>query len=102
VRAAGGVRIIKTLARAPRANAIAERWIASARRECPDRMLITAERHLRLVVDEYRSPQQHVPAGRPHPPASGADARVLHRGRRGGLIHEYAQVAHGGGVFGTL
>ncbi len=38
---------------APRANAIAERWIASARRECLDRMLITSERHLRLILDEY-------------------------------------------------
>ena len=39
--------------RAPRANAIAERWIASARRECLDRLLITGERHLRLVLSEY-------------------------------------------------
>ena len=36
-----------------RGNAIAERWIASARRECLDRMLITGERHLRLVLSEY-------------------------------------------------
>jgi putative transposase len=34
-------------------NAIAERWMASARRECLDRMLITGERHLRLVLGEY-------------------------------------------------
>jgi hypothetical protein len=38
VFAAAGVRIIKTPVRAPRASAIAELWIASARRERPDRM----------------------------------------------------------------
>ena len=100
---AAGVRIIKTPVRAPRANAIAERWIASARRECLDRMLITGERHLRLVLGEYvdhynahrphRALQQNPPAGRPRPPAPGADIRVLRRDRLGGLIHEYAQVA---------
>ena len=73
-----GVRIIQTPVQAPRANAIAERWIASARRECLDRMLITGERHLRLVLDEYvdhynvhrphRALQQNPPAGRVHPP----------------------------------
>ena len=41
---ATGVRIIKTPVRAPGANAIVERWIGSARRECLDRMLITGER----------------------------------------------------------
>ena len=52
VYTAAGARIIKTPVRAPRANAIAERWIASARRECLDRMLITSERHLRLALGE--------------------------------------------------
>ena len=103
VFAAAGVRIIKTPVQAPRANAIAERWIASARRECLDRMLITGERHLRLVLGEYadhynshrphRALQQGPPAGRPHPPAPGANVRVLRRDRLGGLIHEYSQVA---------
>jgi putative transposase len=46
------MRIIRTPVRAPRANAVAERWIASARRECLDRMLITSERHLQLVLSE--------------------------------------------------
>jgi putative transposase len=45
-----GVRIVKSPVQAPRANAIAERWIASAHRECLDRMLITGERHLGLVL----------------------------------------------------
>jgi len=53
VFSAAGARIIKTPVRAPRANAIAERWVGSARRECLDRMLITSERHLRLVLSEY-------------------------------------------------
>jgi transposase len=98
-----GVRIIKTPVQAPRANAIAERWIASARRECLDRMLITGERHLRLVLDEYadhydvhrphRTLHQNPPAGREHPPALGTNVRVLRRDRLGGLIHEYTQVA---------
>ena len=71
-----GVRIVKIPVRAPRANAIAERCIASARRESLDRMLITSAWHLRLVLDEYadhynahrphRTLQQNPPAGRPH------------------------------------
>jgi hypothetical protein len=101
--AATGVRIIKTPVRAPRANAIAERWIASARRECLDRMLVTGERHLRLVLNEYvdhynshrphRALRQNPPAGHPDLPAPNADVRVLRRDRLGGLIHEYSQVA---------
>jgi putative transposase len=61
-----------------RANAIAERWIASARRECLDRMLITSERHMWLVLSEYvdhynshrphRALQQEPPAGAINPP----------------------------------
>ena len=101
--AAAGIRIIKTPVRAPRANAIAERWISSARRECLDRMLITGERHLRLVLGEYadhynthrphRTLHQNPPAGRQGPPAAGANIRVLRRDRVSGLIHEYAEVA---------
>jgi putative transposase len=84
-------------------NAIAERWIASARRECLDRMLTVGERHLRLVLTEYvdhynahrphRELQQGPPAGRPYQTTVGVNVRVLRRDRLGGLIHEYSQVA---------
>jgi putative transposase len=66
-------------------------------------MLITGERHLRLVLDEYidhytthrphRALEQSPPAGCPRPPALGANIRVLRHDRLGGLIHEYSQVA---------
>ena len=86
-----------------RGNAIAERWVGSARRECLDRMLITGERHLRLILGEYtdhynihrphRALQQNPPADRPHPPAPGVNVRILRRDRLGGLVREYAQVS---------
>jgi hypothetical protein len=74
-------------------------------------MLITGERHLRLVLGGYadhynlhgphRALQQAPPAGRPIPSAPGANARVLCRDRLGGLIHEYPQVAWSDIIFGT-
>jgi hypothetical protein len=77
--------------------------VGSARRECLDRMLITGERHLRLVLSEYldhyntcrphRTLRQNPPAGPAHAPAPGVNVRVLRVDRLGGLIHEYAQVA---------
>ena len=51
----------------PRWACIVERWIASARRECLDRMLITGERHLRLVLGEYAD---HYNGHRPHGPCT--------------------------------
>jgi len=99
-----GARILRTPVRAPRANAIAERWICSVRRECTDRLLITGRRDLEAVLGEYvdhynthrphRTLQQRPPNARPDlEPRPDGSARVLRRDRLGGLIHEYAQVA---------
>jgi hypothetical protein len=77
--------------------------ISSARRECLDRMLITSERHLRLVLSEYtghcnghrprRLLRQNPPAGRAQPAAETSGMRVLRRDRLGGLSRGYAQIA---------
>jgi transposase InsO family protein len=96
------IRIIRTPVRAPRANAIVERFIGTLRRECLDHLLIIGPRHLNAVLREYlahynthrphRSLDQQPPAGHP-PPRSRAIIRPLRRDRLGGLVHEYVQVA---------
>src|SRR5689334_5214155 len=49
VFAGADIRIIRTPTRAPRANAIAERWIGTLHRECLDQLLITGPHHLAAV-----------------------------------------------------
>jgi hypothetical protein len=45
--------MLRTPVRAPRANAFAERWVGTVRRELLDRMLIVGCRQLRSVLAEY-------------------------------------------------
>jgi len=83
---------------APKANAYAERWVGSARRECLDWMLIVGQRHLTRVLGEYVT---HYNTERPHRsrglmPLSGAEPAVrggpvVSRPRLGGLTHEYSR-----------
>jgi transposase InsO family protein len=96
---AEAVRIVRTPVRAPRANAIAERWIGSLRRELLDRILIVNQRQLEQVlaafVDHYNSHRPHRslnqgPPGRPAAPQPHVEDAVVHRRQRlGGLINEY-------------
>jgi len=92
---AAGARVVVTPLLAPRANAHAERWVGSARRECLDWMLIVGQRHLRAVLVEYVA---HYNEERPHqscglqPPEGRKPVgrgRVTSSRRLGGLIHEY-------------
>jgi hypothetical protein len=47
------ITIIRTPVHAPRANAVAERWIGTVRRACTDRILILGRRHLTTVLMIY-------------------------------------------------
>jgi putative transposase len=100
---AEGVQVLRTPVRAPRANAFAERWVGTVRRELLDRTLIVGRRQLEAVLASYVA---HYNDHRPHralgqasplaaiaPAAPTADVRVVRVDRLGGLIHEYAQVA---------
>ncbi len=98
-----GIRILRTPVRAPRANAVAERWVGTVRRELLDRMLIVGRRQLEWVLADYvahynqhwphRALDQAPPVGAVPEPVPAASERVVRLDRLGGLIHEYAQVA---------
>ncbi|GAA1908406.1 integrase [Streptantibioticus ferralitis] len=53
VFAGNDTTVIPTPPQRPRSNAFTEQWIHTAHAECTDRLLITAERHLRTALSEY-------------------------------------------------
>jgi putative transposase len=99
---AEGIRVLRTPLRAPRANAYAESWVGTVRRELLDRMLILGCRQLRSVRAEYvdhynghrphRALEQEPPLKPSVPVLLAPPGRVVRRDGLGGLIHGYAQV----------
>ncbi len=100
-----GIEVLLTPPQAPRANAFAERWVRTVRRECLDRILIYNTGHLLSVLGEYLA---HYNEHRPHQgrgqrppdrdtlPAPVTDLTAIRVRRRKvlhGLINEYEQVA---------
>jgi putative transposase len=97
-----GVRQLRTPVKAPRANALAERWVRSVRTECLDQVLIVNERHLQRVLDEYVA---YFNAWRPHqglgqrPPCGSSPTgpsptgRIIGQPVLGGLHHVYHHAA---------
>jgi putative transposase len=100
-----GAEVIRTPVQAPNANAVAERWVGTLRRECLDHLLITGRRHLLHVLHNYvkhenrRRPHRSLDLSAPEwserqgiaePPA----AKQIHRRDvLGGMIHQYERAA---------
>jgi putative transposase len=97
-----GTRVIKTPVRSPQANAFAERFVGTLRRECLDHVLILGERHLREVLAEY---VRHYNGHRPHQglhqeppqrqpgPVVDITAKIERTQILGGLISEHRRAA---------
>ena len=105
VFASEGIKIVKTPVRAPKANAIAERFVRTVRAECLDWLLIVNRRHLERVLRVFVC---HYNTHRPHrsleprtaravraeaPRRAPTNSRLERRDRLGGLIHEYSLAA---------
>ncbi|WP_446219967.1 integrase core domain-containing protein [Micromonospora sp. IBHARD004] len=102
VLADAGITVCKIPPQSPRANAYAERFVGTVRREVTDRMLIFDERHLRRTLAEYA---RRYNRWRPHralqlqPPRSDRPVidltheRIKRRPVLGGLINEYKRAA---------
>jgi transposase InsO family protein len=58
-----GLRVLRTPARAPQANAYCERLVGTVRRECLDFMIPLGEKHLSRILAEWVT---HYDQGRPH------------------------------------
>jgi putative transposase len=101
-----GIEVIRTPVRAPKANAIAERFVRTVRSECLDWLLILNRRHLervlRIFVGHYNTHRPHrslnlappdpaVPILRLAPAAP--PPHIKRRDRLGGLLHEYSLAA---------
>jgi putative transposase len=100
-----GIQVLRTPVEAPKANAYAERWVGTVRRQALDRMLIFGRHQLVSVLAEYAD---HDNVHRPHraleqgPPllrgeaaaAAGSAGRVVRRDRPARWVQTRTTAAH--------
>ena len=99
----GGVKSVKIPAQSPNCNANAERFVKTIKYECLNNFVILGERHLRFLIKEF---VEHYMAERFHQGIggqlirnggstndNGADGKVSHRSRLGGLLNFYYREA---------
>lgn len=95
-----GIEIVPLPHRAPNADAFAERWVRSVRKECLDQSLIWNEAHLRRVLKEYvtyyNTRRPHQGLGQDMPEGLGSvslEGEIRRRDVLGGIIHDYYRQA---------
>jgi putative transposase len=97
----GGVKTVKLPARSPDLNAVAERFVLSARTECLRRVIPLGEKHLRQIVAEflihYHLERNHQGLDNqlltPLPANSNAGGSIQCRERLGGILKYYYREA---------
>ena len=97
------IKQIRTPVKAPKANAIAERWVRSIRKECLDHRLIFGHQQLQRTVDEYatyynrwrphRSLGQIAPSPDPKETPEKLPRHLAAKPILGGLHHVYQWAA---------
>ncbi len=97
------IEILKTPYRAPKANAICERFIGSVRRECLDHLLIRGERQRYEVIKEYvrffnearphQGIEQQIPGETESEGKRKAQGKIVCFPVLGGLHHDYPRAA---------
>ena len=100
---AEGIQTVKTPPRAPRANAICERFVGSLRRECLDHVLVIGVLQLVRILKEYSSYFNHsrphqgigqrIPEVVPSPPAKPKAGKLIAIPVLNGLHHDYRLAA---------
>jgi putative transposase len=90
----------RTSFQSPWKNGVAERFVATVRRELLDHVIVLNERHLRQLIESfvayYNAGRTHLgvgkdsPCGRPVEQRPGVTSNVVSHPRVGGLHHRYA------------
>ena len=103
VAVGSSIEVLKTPYRAPKANAICERFLGSVRRECLDHILVLGEQHLYRVIREYveyfnrarphQGIEQKVPEASSGVPAKQGKGKIIAFPVLNGLHHDYQLAA---------
>jgi len=98
-----GIDVLRTPYRAPKANAICERFLGSLQRACLDHFIILSKRHLHRIVKEYtnyfnyarphQGIDQQIPCQFACPDMPPADGQVVSFPVLSGLHHDYQRRA---------